>query len=722
MVDSATLPPPEAAPVPPPVSSTVLSPRRASLRRLLFLTVFALISAAGILLFADFLWRTGLYDLKWAVLVLFAILFTHISLGFCNALFGFLSLRGDRKVGRLGASLPNDREVPLGATAILFPIYNEDVSRVFAGVRATYEALQQTGELSHFDIFILSDSTNPDRWVEEEVAWLRLCKDLKALGRIHYRRRTQNIDKKSGNVRDFLETWGGRYRYMIVFDADSLMTGPTMVRLVRLMQANPHVGLIQTAPGLIGADTFYGRLQQFASRFYGRVFTSGLNYWQQSEGNYWGHNAIIRIEPFIQHCELPHLPYKEPIGGKILSHDFVEAALMRRAGYAVWLVDDLEDSFEEGPPNLIDSAARDRRWCQGNLQHTWLLFSGQLHAINRVHFFNGIMGYAGSLFWLLFLLCSTLTVVRFERSGLTQIVADGFTRGLNLSLDAHGALVLGFTLVVLFTPKLLAWIDAVIDADRRRRFGGFFAITGGVLLETLASALIAPLLMAFHSRFLVEVLLGRKSGWNTQNRDAGNGTPWIDALNAHRSQLILGLAWAALAWYYSPAFFWWLSPVSFALILAPVTSKLTSSPQLGAWLRRHHLLQTPEETTEPAVWKTTGAEEARLRTVIENGPMRGSSLALADPYINALHTTLLEQNPGGAEIAGPDNALLEKALREGWETLDRPQRLAILTHSPTLRRLHRELWTRRGDTLAESWRERLAAYPAANPQYLLGFV
>ncbi|KAF0095154.1 MAG: membrane glycosyltransferase [Puniceicoccaceae bacterium 5H] len=702
--------------------SPALSAKRASLRRFLFLATFTIISVAGILLFADFMWRTGIYDIKWVVLVLYAILFTHISLGFCNALFGFISLRGNRSVGRINASIPEDSDTPLAATAILFPVYNEDVSRVMAGVKATYEALVKTGEHQHFDIFILSDSTNPDRWIEEEVAWLRLCKDLNALDRIHYRRRTDNVDKKSGNVRDFLETWGARYRYMIVFDADSLMTGPTLVRLVRLMQANPGVGLIQTAPGLIGADTYFGRLQQFASRFYGRVFTSGLNYWQQSEGNYWGHNAIIRIEPFIEHCELPELPYKEPIGGKILSHDFVEAALMRRAGFAVWLVDDLEDSYEEGPPNLIDSATRDRRWCQGNLQHTWLLFSGQLHAINRMHFFNGIMGYAGSLFWLLFLIASTLSVVRFERSGLSLIVSQGFTRNLNLSMEQHGALLLGFTAIILFTPKLLAWLDAVFDPARRKRFGGVLRLSGSVFIETLTSAFIAPLLMAFHSRFLIEVLLGRKSGWNAQNRDAGQGTPWVDAIRAHMGQVVLGILWSGIALYYSETFFWWLSPVTFSLILAPVISKITSSPQLGQWLRRHRLLQTPEESQEPVIWSTCKEEEEKLRNALENGPMRGSALALADPYINTLHYTLLEQNPAGASIEQPPEKLVERVLIEGWDKLDKKERVAVLIHPPTIRRLHHELWHRSGHQLAESWRESLSAYTAVNPQRLLGFV
>ena len=228
-------------------------------------------------------------------------------------------------------------------------------------------------------------------------------RDLDALGRIYYRRRVNNEGKKSGNVRDFLNTWGRRYRYFIVFDADSVMRGETIVDLVKLMEAHPNVGLIQTVPALVNAESLFGRIQQFANRLYAPVFIAGLNYWAQSFGNYWGHNAIIRTEPFMQFCDLPQLPGRKPFGGQILSHDFVEAALLLRENWQVWFAYDLEGSYEETPQDIIENAQRDRRWCQGNLQHGMVLFARGLRGVSRIHLLLGIFGYLASPLWLLFL-------------------------------------------------------------------------------------------------------------------------------------------------------------------------------------------------------------------------------------------------------------------------------------------------------------------------------
>ncbi|HWI57786.1 MAG TPA: glucans biosynthesis glucosyltransferase MdoH, partial [Bacillota bacterium] len=304
--------------------------------------VFALYSAAVLLtgvvsmLFADLLWRTGWSTSSTILLGLFVILFLLAAVGCMHGLCGFvLRLVGDkRRITRLADY--RSRSIAGTSTAIVFPIYNEEVARVYEGLRATYESLEKTGALEKFDFFILSDSTNPDKWIEEERRWFDLIRDLDALGRIYYRRRVLNEGKKSGNVRDFLNTWGRRYRYFIVFDADSIMRGETVVDLVKLMETHPNVGLIQTVPALANAESFFGRIQQFANRLYAPIFITGLNFWTQSFGNYWGHNAIIRTEPFMQCCDLPQLPGAKPFGGHILSHDFVEAALLLKENWQVW--------------------------------------------------------------------------------------------------------------------------------------------------------------------------------------------------------------------------------------------------------------------------------------------------------------------------------------------------------------------------------------------------
>lgn len=284
----------------------------------------------------------GADPLEAAILALFAILFAWVSAGFWTAMMGFLVLLkgGDRHlISRTAAS---DAPIPADArTAVIMPICNEDVTRVFAGLRATYESLERTGELQHFDFFVLSDSGNPDLRTAEHDAWMEICRAVGGFGRIFYRWRRHRVKRKTGNVADFCRRWGSKYRYMIVLDADSVMSGECLATLTRLMEANPGAGIIQTAPLAVGRDTLYARVQQFSTRVYGPLFTAGLHYWQLGESHYWGHNAIIRVKPFMEHCGLAPLPGKGPLSGEILSHDFVEAAMMRRAGWGVWIAYDL---------------------------------------------------------------------------------------------------------------------------------------------------------------------------------------------------------------------------------------------------------------------------------------------------------------------------------------------------------------------------------------------
>lgn len=359
-------------------------------QRFLFFVVTILFAAIPTTLFSNLLWRSGIDEGLVPITILFGILSWNIAWGATHALIGFVSRIRGRKSQLSEKSV---FETP-GSVAIVLPVYNEEPGRVFAGLRTMYESLQRTGAAENFDFFVLSDSTNPERWVEEEHAWAILCRDLNAFGRINYRRRSVNTDKKAGNLLEFCESWGRSYRYMVTLDADSIITGDTIQTLYRRMEGNPRLGILQTAPKIVYAESLWGRLQQFANHFYGPIFAAGLNFWQRSEGNYWGHNAIIRMAPFMEHCALPDLPGREPFGGKILSHDFVEAALMQRAGFEVRLTADLEGSYEECPQDIVEHAKRDRRWCQGNMQHFWLLFSKGLTFASRLHLANGIMGYA----------------------------------------------------------------------------------------------------------------------------------------------------------------------------------------------------------------------------------------------------------------------------------------------------------------------------------------
>ena len=378
-------------------------------RRATFFTAVLITLIAGLWLMGHSLGRNGLNGLEIAMLAVFTPLFYQLSTGFWTAIIGLAVSRKSDPLNLLNTLSDEDKAAPLSAsTAIIMPVYNEDVSRIFEGLRVIYQSLQQEGQLPHFDFFVLSDSDNPNKWVEEELAWLELCRQLDGFGRIFYRKRRKPINRKSGNVSDFCRRWGKRYRYMVVLDADSIMSGSLLTNMVRIMEKHPAAGIIQTAPRVFGAETLFGRVMQFAHAAYGEPFMAGLNYLSMGNATFWGHNAIIRLKPFIEDCALPELPGREPFGGHILSHDFVESALMQKAGHQVWLLPVDEGSYEEGPPTLLDTLKRDRRWCQGNMQHFWLLFARGWNALARLNFFHGILSYVASPLWFIFLVLATI--------------------------------------------------------------------------------------------------------------------------------------------------------------------------------------------------------------------------------------------------------------------------------------------------------------------------
>src|SRR5690606_36144951 len=286
--------------------------------------------------------------------------------------------------------------IALARTAIALPVYHEPIDRTLNGLRAVYQSLAATGHLDSFDFFILSDSRDPEVWLQEQAAWYALAEQLGAQERLFYRRRTINMNYKSGNMGDFLRRWGKRYEYVVVLDADSLMGGETITHMVRIMQAEPRVGILQSNPLLANAQSLFARVQQFSNQVYGPIFSAGLAAVQLGEATFWGHNAIIRVAPFMRHCGLRKLRGPGLFRGPIASHDFVEAALLGRSNYEVWLEPELKESFEESPPSLYDELTRDKRWSKGNLQHLWLLFSPRLKLAHRMAFLNGVMGYMAS--------------------------------------------------------------------------------------------------------------------------------------------------------------------------------------------------------------------------------------------------------------------------------------------------------------------------------------
>lgn len=700
------------------ISTDFIEPRRLKRRRRLFFTAVFMLTSLATWFMADLLWQDdGIRGVEWPLLVLFVVLFAHIAIGFVTALLGFYVINrgGDSRL--ITRTVKQDEDVPLASTAIIMPVFNEDVSRVFEALRVIYRSVQDTKKLEHFDFFILSDSTKPNQWIQEEVAWVELCKQVGGFGRIFYRKRRQQINKKAGNVADFLRRWGKNYRYMVVLDADSVMTGKALVQLVATMQKNPTVGIVQTAPRLVNGETLYARLQQFSNRLYSPLFLAGLNYWQQFDGNYWGHNAIIRVQPFIEHCALPSLPGSEPFGGRILSHDFVEAALMRKAGWGVWLAPDIDGTYEEGPPTLIDSAKRDRRWCQGNMQHSWLLSAKGFRPANRFHLLMGVMAYVSSPLWLLFLILSTINVfnlVLYPHLGRFRI--DAITNIFGYWIEVPEALTLfALTMLLIFLPKVISVILTVQTQETADRFGGRMRVVLSALLETIVSTLLAPINMLFNSKFVLFILLGQGVSWVTQNRgSADDDTDWREAILTHAPHMAFGLVWGASSFILWPAFFWWLSPVVAGMVFSIPLSIMLSKRSFGQQALHWGIFMTPEETSPPFELHRLRANLAEcykhMRPLEVLRGDYGLLQAVLDPYMNAVHVSLLRQRRPSEESRDYFLQLRVRLLRDGPADFTTKEKMALLLDAESMLWLHRELWRVPAQSLAEWWRLAVRQY------------
>lgn len=686
---------------------------RARWRRTLFLVLsVASVTAAGWGM-REVLPYHGAKPLEVVLLTLFCLLFTGITAGFWIAVYGFFLRRlGGDPVSPLRRT-PADRlaATALAPTAILFPIYHEDIERSFAGLRATYRSLAATGELAHFEFFILSDSRDPEVWLAEREAWFDLCEELGAHGRIHYRRRTLNVKRKPGNVGDFLTRWGARYRYMVVLDADSVMTGDALVTMVRLLELAPEIAILQTAPALINAHTLHARVQQFGSRLYGPLFLAGLAALQLGESTFWGHNAVLRVAPFMAHARLPQLRGWGLFRGAVLSHDFVEAALLRRAGYEIWLEPGIAGSYEEAPPTLVDELTRDRRWVKGNLQHLAFLFGRGFSAAHRAAFLNGIMNYGSSLLWLTFLAAATT-----EAALLTLFPVEYFPEPHALhpvwpEWRPDWALTLvGITVVVLFTPKLLALLEVLCSRERRRATGGTVRLLASLLLESLVASMLAPIRMLAHSRYVLEALLGTQVLWAGQNRT--RETLWADALIRQAPGTLLALAWGGFALWLDPGFFLWSLPVALPLVFAAPISVWLSRYQAGIRSRRAGLLLVPEEVAPPPVLQ----DLARYRCPVA-GPPAGFVRAVLSPLANELHLQLARwRNPTDLRTAHRKR-LIEACIRRGPGALGAADKGFLAEDPQALAELHRAAWAQPPSTPWGRLIETLLEAPTLPPAF-----
>ena len=632
----------------------------------------------------------GRQPLEIVLVCLFAMLFAWVSGGFWTAIAGYVLLlaRGDR----LAISRTTAPNVPLAQdarAAVVMPIRNENVARVFAGLRSTCESVVRAGGIAHFDFFVLSDTSEPNTRVAEIAAWEDLCRAVDGFGRVFYRWRRHRIKRKSGNIADFCRRWGSKYRYMVILDADSVMSGQCLMRLLRLMEANPSAGIIQTAPHASGRETLYARMQQFATRVYGPLFTAGLHFWQLGESHYWGHNAIIRVAPFMRHCALRRLPGRGRLSGEILSHDFVEAALMRRAGWGVWIAYDLLGSYEEMPPNLLDELQRDRRWCQGNLMNFRLFLLKGLHIAHRAVFMSGVMAYLSAPLWLLFLIVSTALLAVQSLGEPKYFIAPYQLFPLWPEWHPQWAIrLVGATALLLFLPKILGVL--VVATRSPRSYGGGGRLVLSLFSELALSAAFAPTRMLSHTRFVIAALSGWRLQWKSPPREDAE-TSWAQAVRRHGAQTLLGAAWATGVYWLNPAVLWWLMPVAGALIISIPLSVYTSRSSLGRLAREAGLLFIPEEMRPPPEIK------AKIKYVRAAPCSPNLITAIVDPVTNALICAAAPARGRGTDATRIERrAFVHTVLQQGPKSLSEAQQMRIVNDPATLSQLHAAVWAGAG--------------------------
>jgi membrane glycosyltransferase len=629
----------------------------------------------------------GVTPLEWALVALFVANFSWIALAFTSAIAGFFWLLFlSPKPPALPASL-HER------TAIVMPIYNEAPARIFAALQAMFEDVAASGLGHCFEWFFLSDTTDPDVFIAEEQAFIAIRRRLGQDARIYYRHRPKNKHRKAGNIEDFVTRWGARYPHMVVLDADSLMTGHAIVTLAAAMERDPDAGIIQTLPLIINRNTLFARVQQFAARIYGPVIAAGVSVWMGREGNYWGHNAIIRTEAFAANCGLPVLRGRPPFGGHILSHDFVEAALILRAGYGVYMLPTLSGSFEESPPSLIDLSARDRRWCQGNLQHLRIMTAKNLRLASRQHFMTGIMAYVASPLWMLQLFVGITLVLQ-----ASYIRPEYFSSDFTLfpawpRFDAERSLELfAITMTILLLPKLFGLLLALIQGQTRRGSGGAVRLVLSTIFEIIMSALLAPSMMLIQAGHVMHFAFGFDTGWDPQRRDDGS-IPFKAIVRRHRSHVAMGFLTLIAGFSIAPSLVAWMSPTILGLVLAIFLSWSTGLLNVGLAFRRAGLLLTPEEQSKPPLVARAN-DLAQQLTSEGAGAASGLPACCDDPEFLALHLAWLPRQPRRKSGDIPSDWALAEAklneaetIEEAFSWLQPKERMALLQDHGLIARL-----------------------------------
>jgi len=620
---------PAYAPLDMPVQSLdaapmeTVSPLAGARRALILMATTLVMTGFAVTALYDVLKQDTLGPLDVFILMVFAPLFAWTAFSFASAMAGLLAGPDDMSAHWAGP-LPS----LASRTAILSPVYNETPGRLFARLNAMAQSIEAAaGE--HFDIFVLSDTSGDELRESEQDHFRRLRRRLSGRMGVYYRHRAKNIDRKAGNIADWVRRFGGAYDFMVVLDADSLMAGESLVRLAGAMEQHPKLGLIQTTPVVVNRHSLFARAEQFASRLYGPLLARGIAWWSGDHGNYWGHNAIIRVAAFAAHAGLPHLTGARPFGGHILSHDFVEAALLRRGGWKVRMAPGLGGSYEESPPTLADAITRDRRWCQGNLQHLKVLRGRGLSLVSRLHLARGVASYLMAPLWFALLMMSALLALKPAWGVSDTEIADQRMVG---GVQASGAIAAVFVMSMAFliAPKIIAFFAMLASPEERARFGGGRCAFAGLVLEILLSALLAPVLMLHQIWALISILSGRDSGWSAQHREE-DALSLEDAANQHLGDTAVGVMLGVAAWSVSIHTLAWMLPVIAGMALCIPIAAWTSRRELGDLAARWGLLRAPEEIAPSALIRRFNALQQEPGAVgrpqiVETAPARAASL------------------------------------------------------------------------------------------------
>ncbi|MCW7463166.1 glucans biosynthesis glucosyltransferase MdoH [Leptospira limi] len=665
------------------------------LHRILFFTVFMIPIIIGLTTFAQIISFGGVELTEYYQFITLLFLLPMLSYGATTSLFGFLiSLlkEGDpllkaKKIPEKELDFASIDRVPV---ALVMPVYEENEVSIFARIKVIYESLEKYHSLPKLDFFILSDTRTPEKWIKEEAAYLELCESTGNYQKFHYRRRKSNLNGKSGNIADFCRRWGNRYEHMIILDADSLMSGEIIVQLIAMMEQNPKAGIIQTNSKLFRATTLFQKLTEFSSYLFSSYFLKGASFWQINANSYWGHNAILRIKPFMEYCALPHLPEYGGLGGKILSHDTVEASLMRKAGYEVLCAYELEGSYEENPPNIIDVLKRDQRWCQGNLQHFWFLFGKKIPFINRIHILNGILSYLNSPIWLCYILLSLWNYIEESKFLNYSMLPEEFEYFKAQIYDPLYLKLLYLSLLLLFLPRVLSYLSLPFK-QIFLKFPAFF-------LETLFSILIAPIYMIYHSIFVVSIFLNKKISWGPQNRDAESSYPFSYVVSSFFGITILGLVSAYISYSYSLMLFFLTMPIWIGWTLSIPLVMFTSREQ-----------KSLHSFFDLSYWKPNRGLTNNLReelTRSDEKRMEGKEIfyALVHPVFHKRHKQLQGNKSYRSKVSNSIANDFEILLGQGPEQLDRKKLLNILSNRELLDLFFQKFWTSEKSKWGQYWK------------------